>query len=198
MASPGVVACEDESVICIDRLDAGSALTIAFRLWPPDFWGNPRRGKKEAPYYTWGEAKSFVFNIFYSSQKSGQQARTSQTVSVNLRYTTSIGFYLLLGLVGFVLGHVVKTGTKDRNEITAGLGGEPSFQRKFSFVLRYIFVWRLSAFFTILAVGFGALLVLARDSIPITSWHQAIALGTGLAILTDEQLLAKIKSSAGQ
>jgi hypothetical protein len=52
----------------------------------------------------------------------------------------------------------------------------------------------LTSLFTLLIVGFAALLVLSKDAIPVTGWHQAMALGIGLAILTDEQLLAKIKS----
>jgi hypothetical protein len=43
-------------------------------------------------------------------------------------------------------------------------------------------------------IGFGALLVMAKETIPVNSWHQSIALGIGLAVLSDEQLLAKFKS----
>jgi len=41
--------------------------------------------------------------------------------------------------------------------------------------------------------GFGVLLSLAKDGLPTTSWHQAIALGIGIGILSDEQLITKIK-----
>ena len=41
--------------------------------------------------------------------------------------------------------------------------------------------------------GFGVLLSLAKDGHSTTSWHQAIALGIGIGILSDEQLITKIK-----
>jgi len=95
-----------------------------------------------------------------------------------------------------VIGHIVKVGTQDRDEIRKA-AEKGNAINKLAAVFRYIFVLRISGFLTILAVGFGALLVLARESLPVTGWDQAIALGIGLAILTDEQLLAKIKPPSG-
>ncbi len=195
MVTPGVKTDKDGTAILIDHLDAGSAITISFKAWPPGFMGKPRKGDKEAPYSTRGEPKSFIFNVFYTDLTG--KIEKSQTASINIRYTTSIGFYLLFGMLGVVIGHVVKMGTQNRTEISSAMAGNaavpPRARTKLKIASGYIFVSRLPALLTLLVVGFAALLTLSKETIPVTGWHQAMALGIGLAILTDEQLLAKIK-----
>ena len=80
-----------------------------------------------------------------------------------------------------------------RDEIVTKLQGEKGQKEYLKTILKYIFSTRLTAFITILVIGFSSLLVLSRDSLPISTWDQAMALGIGLAVLTDEQLLSKIK-----
>ncbi len=189
---PGIETSQKESTIRIERLETGSSITVSFKAWPPGFTGKPKRGEKEAPYYTRGESKSFVFNVFYTIQNG--KVTASQISSINIRYTTSIGFYLIAGLLGIIIGHIVKTGTQNRAEIISVVERHETKTSKLLNIFGYIFVSRLPALLTILAVGFGALLALSKESIPVTSWHQAIALGIGLSILTDEQLLAKLKA----
>ncbi len=196
MDTPGVKTDKDETAIRIDHLDAGSAITVSFKAWPPGFLGKPREGDKEAPYSTRGEPKTFIFNVFYSDPTG--KVEKSQTASINIRYTTSIGFYLLFGMLGIIIGHVVKIGTQNRSEIKSAIdSGDPTAISQKGYKIRtasaYIFGSRLTSLVTLLVVGFAGLLVLSKDAIPVTGWHQAMALGIGLAILTDEQLLAKIK-----
>ena len=197
MDTPGIKTDKKGTAILIDRLDAGSAVTVSFRAWPPGFFGKPRNGDKEAFYSTRGEPKTFIFNVFYTDPTG--KIEKSLTASINIRYTTSIGFYLLFGMLGIVIGHVVKIGTQNRSEIKSAIdsGDAAALSRK-GYKIRtasaYIFGSRLTSLITLLIVGFAALLVLSKDAIPVTGWHQAMALGIGLAILTDEQLLAKIKS----
>ena len=62
-------------------------------------------------------------------------------------------------------------------------------------LLYQILVARMPLLLTLLIVGFGILLSLAKDALPVTSWHQAIALGIGIGILSDEQLITKLKKT---
>lgn len=192
MDMPGIKASQNPSNIQIEQLEEGSSITVSFKAWPPGLTGKTKKGEKEAFYDTRGEPKSFIFNVFYTDLHG--KVNKSQTASVNVRYTTSVGYYLLFGMLGIIIGHVVKTGTQNKSEISESLMNAETKSKKLFRASSYIFVSRLPAFLTLVIVGFGALLVLAKESIPVTGWHQAMALGIGLAILTDEQLLAKIKS----
>lgn len=176
----------------IDELSAGSAITTSFIIWPPDIFGQPREGKKEG-FYDIREPQSFAFNVLYNISKDGREVQGSVTISTDVRYTTAMSIYLFWGLIGVVIGYSIKMGTKNRDNITIIIGDETSFLNKSKRVGSYLVVTNLPAFLTIMIIGFGALLALARQAIPITDWHQSIALGIGLALLTDEQLLAKFK-----
>lgn len=191
--SVGVEHDVKDGFLRVPRLEGRSSVTVAFRVWPPDFLGRPKLATKDAPYYTRGGPKSFVFNVFYSSASGG--ARSSLTSRAELLYTTSIGFYLLSGLLGLVLGHYVKTETKYRTEVVEKRKSAQSRASRLMSTLGYVFVSQFPALLTSLVVGFGVLLTLAKDAIPVPSWHHAIALGIGLALLTDEQLLTRIKPS---
>lgn len=191
MDLPGIKTSQTPPKIQIDQLEAGSGITVSFKAWPPGLTGKPKRGDKEAFYDTRGELRNFIFNVFYTDLQG--KVNKSQTASVSVRYTTSVGFYLLFGMLGIIIGHVVKTGTQNKTDISASFASTDTKSKKLFRASSYIFVQRLPAFLTLLIVGFGALLVLAKESIPVTGWLQAMALGIGLAILTDEQLLTKIK-----
>ncbi len=94
-------------------------------------------GDKQSLYST-REPKTFPINIFYKTKSDSGEMEGMYTEKISIRYTTSIGHYIVAGL-------------------------------------------------------FGVLLSLAKDGLPTTSWHQAIALGIGIGILSDEQLITKIK-----
>lgn len=187
IASPGVEVIQDDNQkkaeIIIDRLNAGSALTASFKVDTPGYFDSPRKRNGE-----------FVINVFYTSQKDKLPIKESQTISLSIRYTTSIGFYLLAGLLGIIIGHIVKIGTQNRKKITATAQAEEKITKKLLVVWRTIFVSHMPALLTVLAVGFGVLLVLAKDVIPVRGWPEAIGLGIGFAILTDEQLLMKLQA----
>jgi hypothetical protein len=114
--------------------------------------------------------------------------------SISLRYTTTLGHYLIAGMLGVILGYFVKTVTQNREDITALLGRETALLGKVHRFLDYLFLTRMPLLLTLLVVGFGVLLSLAQDTLPVSSWHQALALGIGVGVLGDEQLITKIKS----
>jgi hypothetical protein len=99
----------------------------------------------------------------------------------------------MAGLFGVLLGFVVKIATQYRQEIAEALKDCETISHKTGQFFFQILITRLPLLLTLLIVGFGVLLSLAQDDLPVTSWHQAIALGIGIGILSDEQLITKIK-----
>ena len=95
-------------------------------------------------------------------------------------------------MFGVLLGYLIKIATQYREEIgekakTLQAGG------KFKFLLLEVFLVRAPYLLTLIVLGFGTLLVLAKETLPVSSWHQAIALGIGIGLLGDEQLISKFK-----
>jgi hypothetical protein len=80
-----------------------------------------------------------------------------------------------------------------KQEITDSLKNSKTITQKTRIFIFEVLIARLPLLLTLLIVGFGVLLSLAKDGLPTTSWHQAIALGIGIGILSDEQLITKIK-----
>lgn len=182
----------------IQSLAAGDSITATFRAWPPTIFGNPVKlagADRNLPgAIKTGEAKRFDVNVRYLE---GEQAHViSQKVTV--RYTTVLGIYIASGLLGVLLGHVIKVITEDRSKLVLIQEAHPpSAGRRLLNMIRYVSVNRMPSMLTILAIGFGALLVMASDGLPVEGWHQAIALGIGLALLADDKLLEKVRGPLG-
>ena len=181
-----------EHITTIDELSAGSTVAIPFRVTPPDLWGRPKGGAKESRYST-REPKEFRFNISYTIDKDSSPTRESRVLSKTLPYTTALGIYLAAGMFGVLLGHIVKITSQDREKIIGSFGAQDRIWRRLLTIGGHLFGVRITALVTLIVVGFGALLVMGKDGLPVSSWHQAIALGVGLGVLADEQVLAKIK-----
>lgn len=176
--------------VLIEQLQASSSVTVPFDVYAPTIWGNPRPGAgSKKTLYSTREPKIFAFNITANDETGHPIALTKQ---LSLRYTTTIGFYLVLGLLGVVCGYLLKIATQYKDEIDEELKSIKGW-RKLGVFLKSVFVQRMPYFLTLLVVGFAALLTLARDSLPVTSWHQAIAMGIALGLLSDEQLISRIK-----
>ena len=169
-----------------------SSFTIPFTVYPPDTKGNPETGDKRS-YYSTREQKKFAFNFSYAVQRDGKTFHGNASREIDLRYTTSIGYYLLFGLLGVFLGYMVKTATKEKDAIGRMVAGVSGLAPKSRTFLYHVFIDRLPMLLTLMVMGFAVLLSMAQDSLPVSSWHQAIALGIGLGILGDEKLISKIK-----
>ncbi|MDQ6972327.1 MAG: hypothetical protein Q9M30_06750 [Mariprofundaceae bacterium] len=165
---------------------------IPFTVYPPDTKGNPETGDKRS-YYSTREQKKFAFNFSYSLEHDGKPVKGNASQQIELRYTTSIGFYLLSGLFGVFLGYMVKTATKEKEEISGVVAAVAGLAPKTRTFLYHILIARLPMLLTLMVMGFAVLLSMAQESLPVSSWHQAIALGIGLGILGDEKLISKIK-----
>ena len=118
------------------------------------------------------------------------QGSNSQFVSTTIQYTTSIGIYLVAGMIGAMLGHLIKTGIKKREDLSKTMGFSGGLKGTGA-ALKELLGTNLTGLITILIVSFGAMIVLAKDGVPVAGHMQAMALGIGLAVLTDDQLLSK-------
>lgn len=182
----------ETNAVRITDIPAAGSVTVAFQVHPPDSFGRPWRQKKSS-YYSTREPKVFGFNVT-GLQVSGNESKPVRvTQSVSLRYTTSIGFYLAAGLLGVLLGYLVKIATQYREEISAKSQHIRGTSGKLKVFLSEIFLTRAPYLLTLIVLGFGVLLVLAKEALPVSSWHQAIALGIGIGLFSDEQLISKVK-----
>jgi hypothetical protein len=181
---------DQTNTVLIEQLESSGSVTVPFDIFAPTIWGTPPAGAgKKKSFYSTRDPRTFAFNIAGTDDAGHFISLTRQ---ISLRYTTTIGFYISLGLLGVVLGYFLKIATQYKDEVVAELDGKQGLE-KLKLFLFSIFVRRLPYFLTLLVVGFAALLTLAKDSLPVTSWHQAIALGIALGVLSDEQLISKIK-----
>ena len=162
-----------------DALGGGASLIVDLLVTPPGFSWYP---------YTPGsdtrEQKVFVFNISYTIQVNGQPKRLQQATKLTVPYPLGGWLYVFTGILGLILGNVVKTLTAHKKELVP-----PTWQKVSDLVLKQ----ELFGLLTSVAIGFVVLLVLARTEIPTKGWYDSIALGVTLAILADDQLLTKLK-----
>ena len=182
--------------IRIKSLAPGSEILVSFKVFPPSVLGHKTKGEDDKQHvtYTTEEEKYIGVNVLYKTA-SGDDYTRAITQQIPIRFTTDMSIYLIFGLLGILIGHVVKTSTKGREQIESVLKSlsEGGFWTRLRLILKYIFVTRITALFTTLALGFGVLIILARESLPVNTWDQALAMGMGLALIADEQLLSKIK-----
>jgi hypothetical protein len=169
-----------------------SSFVVPFHVTPPDLSGLPRTGEKGSLYST-REQKEFAFDMIWTTKSGDEHVQGNAAATIKLRYTTTIGHYLGLGLLGVLLGFVVKTTTQEREDFRTFLGQCETLRSKFLAIPQFLLVDRLPSLLTILVLGFGVLLTLAQDTLPISSWHQALALGIGLGIVGDEKLISRLR-----
>ncbi|MCU1265424.1 MAG: hypothetical protein JWM21_1742 [Acidobacteria bacterium] len=176
-------------------LSPGDSLAIPFVVKVPtqlsDLW------KKDALYST-RDPKVFVFNFTYKLKGSdGHDYTHRQNGDVTLIYTTSMFLYLLSGVIGVLLGFIVKTITQNSVDVAYSLRDKKKFIESASQLTRYVVIGRLPFLLTTLVIGFGVLLSMAQDKIPINGWFQATALGIGLGIISDEKLISRFGGGQG-
>jgi hypothetical protein len=202
VATTGIATSDDHGPVAeISGLPAGGAITAVFRVWAPDWYGRPMMrlssgklsvGPKESYYPTVGGRK-FNFNLIYDTQVEGKTVTDYQTATIEVGYTTAIGFYVVMGMVGVFIGYIVKQSTQGRAEIMATTAAAEAPHAKLLAIFKYYFIQNLPSLLTLLAIGFAALITLAREGLPASSWNAAMALGIGLSVLTDDEIFGKLK-----
>ena len=190
LPSPHIDIADSGHTVRIGRIAGQSSLAVHYRAWPPSTFGSSH-DSGDAGSVSTEEPKVFTFNVFYRLGHDTATQEVSQMVSATVAYTTNLGVYLFSGLIGALLGTLIKTGTRNRAEIKAAVESHLLIAKPFvggwaAFVANPV------GLFTSLLVTFAVLLVMAKNGIPVAGWHQAAALGIGLAVLADDQLLTKL------
>jgi hypothetical protein len=142
------------------------------------------------------EDKTFVFNVGHSVPGSdGAKRRLHQSVELTVDYSIAPRLYLALGVLGVILGGFIKLLTS----ATAAPGGPAGNRPEGSPPASITRILPLQArewvgLLSNVTVGFIVLLVLARERIPTKGWYDSLALGIAVAILSDDQLLTKVRA----
>ncbi len=174
------------------ELETGSPFTVVYTVTPPGravfFQPYSRRSDSR-------EEKTFVFNVGYSVPGSdGGQRRLHQSTELTVDYSIAPRLYLALGVLGVILGGLIKLMTSSTAQ--GALAGERG-QASPPAPIRRIFPQQAREWVGLLGnvtVGFIVLLVLARERIPTKGWYDSLALGIAVAILSDDQLLSKVRA----
>jgi hypothetical protein len=128
------------------------------------------------------ERKIFIFNVRYTSSVDGLQKVMNQSLSLPLNYSITPVLYLLCGLLGALIGNIIKSFSAQKKDKASSRQA-----------LRAVFTEDIGGMCTSLAIAFVVLLVLSRDAIPAKGWYDSLALGAAVGILSDDQLLMKTK-----
>ena len=181
----------------IPSLAAGSRTELLFRIRAPGLDGKPKADPAGTPAIDGNISTGQKKRILVTASQVTASGRQVVSSGVEIEYTTMMWLYLACGLLGVVLGHLAKVVGEDRKKLrdSAVFDQTRASARavtKFTYLLGWVYVERMPSFLTLLVIGFGGLLVLSADGIPAASWHQSIALGIGLAVVSDDKLLAKV------
>jgi hypothetical protein len=169
-----------------DALPGGSSFIADFLVQPPGSWHVNDPGGDTR------EEKKLVFNVAYVTQVSGQARSGYQPVTLTFRYSLNPVLYVINGMLGLLFGSVIKTVTAHKQMLATQ---QASTARGDGGLVLKLLRGELTTMLTGVAIGFVVLLVLARTEIPAKGWADSFALGVTLAILTDDQLLTKLKGS---
>jgi hypothetical protein len=160
----------------------GSSYTFAFSGTPPS---SLNIGHK--PGQDTRERKVFIFNIDYSTRRDGVPEARQQTVELNTSFSVNASIYLFWGVFGLLLGAAIKHFTRYGPD-------NPHNQMTQQKIAGRSLGSSVIDLMSVTAIGFVVLLVLARESIPTKGWYDSLALGVAVAILSDDQLLTRVKS----
>jgi len=174
------------------ELETGSTFTVVYTVTPP---GRAGFFQPYSPGSDTREDKTFVFNVGYSVPGSdGGKRRLHQAVELTVDYSIAPRLYLALGVLGVILGGLIKLLTSATAQGT--LVGERTEASPLAPITR-VFPRQAREWVGLLGnvtVGFIVLLVLARERIPTKGWYDSLALGIAVAILSDDQLLTKVRA----
>ncbi len=155
-------------------LESGSSYTIVYEVTPPS--------TQESAGGDTRERKRFVFNLAYTAQVDGSAHQLRQSLELPVDYSTSPVLYMICGVLGAILGNVIKTFNVQKNV-------KPTTREAFTSVFRE----EIAGMLTSIVVAFVVLLMLSRDTIPAKGWYDSLALGVAVAVFSDDQLLTKVK-----
>ena len=186
------------AVAVIARLEPGATLTLRYRIATPsqsplfDWLRHFPTGDSLRALDTPRDPKVFTFTATFLLLRAGRSVRLYRSTALEVPYTTSSLLFLLGGLVGVLLGFVVKTLTQQSALLRAALTSHSGFWARLRGLGRFLFVERLPFAITTCLIGFGVLVTQIRAGIPAGGWVSALAIGIGLGVFADDALLTKL------
>jgi hypothetical protein len=134
--------------------------------------------------------RTFVFNGRYRPRSD--TVSHAWTEAVTVKYTTSQAIFLWSGMLGVVLGYVVKSLTTRKPEADAVRAEAKTAVAKAGNVLVFLFGTSIDKLLTSLVLGFGALLTIQKSGIPVGGAASAVLAGITIGILADDALISRI------
>ena len=166
LGAPQFVANGDGSAF-LGSLPASSAITVQFKVAAPtQFMGSESNclaldssastRARRSPDNT-RDLRTFVFDGRYRALRPDTSVHF-WTESIDLKYTTSQTIFLWSGMLGVLMGYIVKSLTARRTEVNAARLVGTSRSGQLWHLLAYMFGTSVDKFLTSLVFGFGALL----------------------------------------
>ena len=189
----------------LQALTAGSAVTFQFRVAAPtelqrsrgSCWTLERTAADSVRDRTRDNTRDnrqFVFNAQYRTVGAGTDTASSLwSETVEVKYTTSQMIFLGAGMIGVLLGYIVKSLTARKKEADTAKDVSNTRHGQLGRLLEYVFLTSIDKLLTSLVLGFGALLALAKAGIPVGGAGAALAIGISLGVLADDALISKVK-----
>lgn len=140
-------------------------------------------------------SKVFSFNVLYQLT-SGPPI--GDVVELKVPYTTSQAVFVTGGMIGVVLGFLVKRRIQGSGTTPVQTGESPVTSAQLAPNAKRGWRGRLRELFlnpgilSTLIIGLGILLTLAQVNVPVSSFIASIALGVGIGVVSDETLILKL------
>lgn len=182
-------------------LSKGSALTVQFSVSAPTQLKASGSscgavGRADSARYrsldNTRDARTFVFNGRYRFAPGDTGVRL-WTESVDIKYTTSQAIFLWGGMLGVVLGYLVKSLTARKPEASQARNTGTTAGGKLWAGLVYLFATSIDKFLTSLVLGFAGLLAAIKSGIPVGGAASAVLIGITIGILADDALISRLK-----
>lgn len=201
IAGLGGLQAKSDGSAFIPSLAGGSVMTLQFRVAAPTEWmssgtscpmldGIRPDSIRPRTRDNTRDTRQFVFNVRYRLHSDSLSHIWSDTITV--KYTTSQMIFLVAGMLGVLLGYLVKSLTARKKEADTARTST-TWYGQFWQLLVYVFGTSIDKLLTSLVLGFGALLAVVKSGIPIGGAAAAVALGITLGVLADDALISRVK-----
>lgn len=175
-------------------LAAGSSFETSYTIEPP----------------TGGESKQItheiVFDVTYSSLHQSDAPPLHQVLVLPFDLAQDRTHYLLYSLLGVLVGAFIKilgkrsatsNGAASKLQDIPTEAGVPRTEQSVGWLtsVQRFLAQETVGILSILLVGFVVLLALSKDQLPAKAFYDSIALGAAIGILSDDQLLTRVRSA---
>jgi len=163
-------------------LGAGSSYTAVYEVTPP------------ASGHSTTETYRIVYNVKYRhASASSSEPQMWQSVEVPFTITFSRSRFYFWAMAGLFIGWFIKALSSFSGFVESPTDASIKKRRGVQTLLAFLSRREIASALTSLAMGFLALLLLSRHELPTGAIHDSLALGIGLGLLSDDQLLSRFK-----